>query len=114
MPAINKRNARFRKPKCRECGSTDISATSSQQIKMIGGRKRQAADAVCANCGHTWWSVNPVIRALARKQDVERKVATLRSGTKERVLSRTKRGRQVRAAGEPRGLDMELDVRRRV
>lgn len=59
-------------PKCRRCGSTKISATSSQQFRMIGGKKRQVADAICTNCGHTWWSVNPAIRKLAREADAKR------------------------------------------
>lgn len=59
-------------PQCRACGSTDITSTSSQQQRRIRGRTRQTADAVCNACGHTWWSVHPVVRAIARKLDVER------------------------------------------
>lgn len=60
-------------PKCRKCGSTDVSATSSQQYRTIGGKKRQVADAVCDRCGHTWWSVNPEIRRQARRMDAAHK-----------------------------------------
>jgi uncharacterized protein with PIN domain len=62
-----------RTPKCRRCKSTDISATSSQQFRVIDRKRQQVADAVCNECGHTWWSVNPVIRALARQADTARK-----------------------------------------
>lgn len=77
-------NARLRTPTCRRCGSADISATSSTQYRMINGRRRQAADAVCNHCGNTWWSVNPRVRAMARAADAARRLATLRSGKKQR------------------------------
>lgn len=95
MPA--KYRVRFRKPTCRECGSSDISATSSQQYRMIGGRRQQAADAVCNECGHTWWSISPVIRALARKLDVERRAREAKSGKKKSTTVGAKgtRGRKV-------------------
>jgi ribosomal protein L40E len=60
-------------PKCRKCGSTDIRATSSQQMRRINGKKRLVADAVCGNCGHTWWSYHPAIRKLAKQADAARK-----------------------------------------
>lgn len=56
-----------------------MKATSSQQYRQIRGVKRQAADAACDNCGHTWWSVNPAIRAQARRLDVSRKKAKQRA-----------------------------------
>jgi hypothetical protein len=62
-------------PKCRKCGSTDVSATSSTQYRSMDGRLRQVADAVCGRCGHTWWSVSPAIRKLARDADKARKLA---------------------------------------
>jgi hypothetical protein len=61
-----------RPPKCRKCGSTDITATSSQQRRTIKGKLRAVADAVCNHCGHSWWSVHPAIRKLARELDKDR------------------------------------------
>ena len=84
MPA-GKYNARLRTPTCRKCGSTDLTATSSTQFRMIGGRRRQAADVVCNNCDHTWWSVNPRVRAMAKAADAARRLATLKSGKKQRT-----------------------------
>ena len=64
-------------PTCRQCGSTAITVTSSQQMvldrrKGMEGRKRQAADAICEHCGNQWWSVSRAIRALARAADKAR------------------------------------------
>ena len=59
-------------PKCRKCGSAALRATSSQQFRQIKGHRRQVADVECLVCGHTWWSVHPAIRALARAADKAR------------------------------------------
>lgn len=56
-------------PRCRKCGSTTLTATSSQQMRTIKGRRRHVSDVTCDHCGHSWWSVHPAIRALARKAD---------------------------------------------
>lgn len=61
-----------RTPTCRKCGSTSLTATSSQQYRQIKGKRRQVADVVCNQCGHQWWSVSPVVRAMARKLDRQR------------------------------------------
>jgi hypothetical protein len=62
-------------PKCRKCGSDQITATSSQQQLKVDGVKRLHAEAVCGNCSHTWWSVHPTIKRLAREADKARKSA---------------------------------------
>lgn len=59
-------------PKCRKCQSTDISATSSQQMRKVKGVQKLHAEAICDHCGHSWWSVHPAIKALARKADKAR------------------------------------------
>lgn len=59
-------------PTCRKCGSDDIRATSSQQMRSINGKKRLVADAVCNGCNHSWWSYHPAIKARARAADKER------------------------------------------
>lgn len=61
-----------RAPKCRNCGSTDIEATSSQQMRRIRGKKRLVADVVCMTCEHSWWSVNKIALRMAREADAER------------------------------------------
>jgi hypothetical protein len=73
MPNTKKTQPATRVPKCRKCGSTDITVTSSQQTRMIRGEKRLVADAVCGQCGHTWWSANATIRKAARRVDQARK-----------------------------------------
>ena len=62
-------------PYCHVCGSTDLTATSSQQMRVVKGRKRQVADVACDCCGHSWWSVHPAVRAMARAADKARKDA---------------------------------------
>lgn len=61
-----------RTPECRRCGSTALTATSSQQYRYVKGYKRLLADVTCDGCGHSWWSVHPAIRAMARKADEAR------------------------------------------
>lgn len=118
MPATKKAVSkkvldRFRTPKCRECGSSDLTATSSTQYRVISGRKRQVADVVCNSCGHTWWSVNPKLRAQARQLDAERKSAELKSGKKVSVRSGTTslgRNRVTKRPRVSRELKRQLDV----
>lgn len=62
---------------CRKCHSSDLRATSSQQMRRINGKKRLVADAVCNNCGHSWWSYHPAIKSLARSADAERQDETV-------------------------------------
>ena len=59
-------------PKCRKCGSTDITATSSQQYRTFAGKKRKVADAVCGKCGWSWWSRSKAVLRLAREADQAR------------------------------------------
>ena len=59
-------------PTCRQCGSTAITVTSSQQMKRVEGKSRLHAEAVCGNCGHTWWSRNRAVLVLARAADKAR------------------------------------------
>lgn len=59
-------------PYCHHCGSRTLTATSSQQFRIVKGKRRQVADVVCDRCSHSWWSVHPVVRAMARKADAER------------------------------------------
>lgn len=61
------------KPTCRMCGSAKLKPTSSQQFRVIDGKRRQVVDVACNACGHTWWSVRKVFRAAARKLDAARK-----------------------------------------
>lgn len=63
-------------PKCRKCGGTKLTATSSQQMRKINGEQRLVADVVCDTCKHSWWSYHPEIKAMAREADAERKEAT--------------------------------------
>lgn len=62
-------------PRCHKCGATTLTATSSQQMRIIKGKKRQVADVACDHCGHTWWSVHPAIKKAARALDAARKGA---------------------------------------
>jgi hypothetical protein len=55
---------------------------------------RVVADAVCNDCGNTWWSVNPRLRAMARAADIARKTAVLKSGKKQKT--KTKAGYSAR------------------
>lgn len=59
-------------PRCRKCGSTDITATSSQQMRARDGKNRLHADAVCNHCGHQWWSIAKAVLRLAREADKAR------------------------------------------
>jgi hypothetical protein len=60
-------------PKCRKCGSTNLKATSSQQMRRLNGRQRLVADVVCNGCDHSWWSHDKRILAMARAADAARK-----------------------------------------
>ncbi len=61
--------------RCHKCGRTALTPTSSQQMRVIKGKKRQVADVACDYCGHTWWSVHPEIRKRARALDQARRGA---------------------------------------
>ena len=100
MAVPAKFRTRFRTPTCRNCGSGNLAVTSSQQYRMINGRRRQMADVICNDCGNQWWSTSPHVLAMARKADVERKVRDLRSGKKERTQPLAgKTARQVKSKG---------------
>lgn len=60
-------------PTCRKCGSTVLKATSSQQMRRLNGRQRLVADVVCTGCGHSWWSHDTRVLAMARAIDEKRK-----------------------------------------
>lgn len=82
---ISKYFNRLRPLFCRECGSRNVSATSSQQYRQVRGKRRQVADIVCDNCGHQWWSIHPQARALARQEDAKRKIQGTLSGKTTRT-----------------------------
>lgn len=96
-----KRLNKFRSLQCRECGSRDLKATSSQQMLVVRGRKQLTAEIICNACGHSWWSASRLGRLLARQEDAKRKCAMGHSGKKEtrRVVGYTAR-RIVKAGSE--------------
>lgn len=108
MP-ISKYFNRFRPLQCRECQSTDVKATSSTQFRQVRGKKRQVADVICQNCGHSWWSVHPMARQQARQQDLARDAKTLLSGPKEKTDNAPgKAGKRVRAKRATEGKDFGI------
>jgi hypothetical protein len=109
MAAPTKFRTRFRTPTCRNCGSDNLTATSSQQYRIVGGQRRQAADVVCNDCGNQWWSLSPHVNAMARAEDAKRRAATLHSGNKERAKV-AGAGRQVTT--KPRAKTAALDLRK--
>lgn len=80
---ISKRINKFRKLSCRNCKSHDVSATGSQQILVVHGRKRLAANIVCNECAHDWWSTARIALLLARQEDARRIAEAGKSGKKE-------------------------------
>jgi hypothetical protein len=42
-------------------------------MRRLNGKQRLVADVVCQGCGHSWWSHDKRILAMARAIDAKRK-----------------------------------------